>query len=118
MSYIQSLTRLPGEESPEATAPPNPARAAQEVLAAPLVAINSVTDKLNFGVAKLTQGISRALPSFPAARLWVDMVFGWPHYHMRPPNLTPPAPPIFLPSIGPAILSGALNVLISDYSAS
>jgi len=121
MSYIQSLTRLPGEDSPEAsteaTTPPNPARAAQEVLAAPLVAINSVTEKLNYGVAKLTGGISRALPSFPAARLWVDMVFGWPHYHMHPPNLTPPAPPIFLPSIGPAILSGALNVLINGFPA-
>src|SRR5215813_4212237 len=117
MSYIQSLTRLPGEDSPEATTPPNPARAAQEVLAAPMVAIEAVTDKLNYGVAKLTGGISRALPSFPAARLWVDMVFGWPHYHMHPPNLTPPAPPIFLPSIGPAILSGALNVLINGFPA-
>jgi RHS repeat-associated protein len=118
MSDRQSLTGLPGADSPpEADSPANPARAAQEVLAAPMVAINAVTDELNYGVAKLTEGISRALPSFPAARLWVDMVFGWPHYHMHPPNLTPPAPPIFLPSIGPAILSGALNVLINGFPA-
>jgi RHS repeat-associated protein len=116
MSDRQSLTGLPGADSPpEAANPANPARAAQEVLAAPMVAISAVTDELNYGVAKLTGGISRALPSFPAARLWVDMVFGWPHYHMHPPNLTPPAPPIFLPSIGPAILSGALNVLINGF---
>src|SRR5262245_44554491 len=118
MSDRQSLTGLPGADSPpEADSPANPARAAQEVLAAPMVAIEAVTDELNYGVAKLTGGISRALPSFPAARLWVDMVFGWPHYHMHPPNLTPPAPPIFLPSIGPAILSGALNVLINGFPA-
>src|SRR5262252_1630996 len=102
MSYMQSLTGLPGEDSPpEAASPANPARAAQEVLAAPMVVIGAVTDELDYGVAKLTGGISRALPSFPAARLWIDMVFGWPHYHMHPPNLTPPAPPLFLPSIGP-----------------
>jgi hypothetical protein len=45
------------------------------------------------------------------------MVFGWPHYHMHPPNLTPPAPPIFLPSIGPVLLSGAVNVLINGFPA-
>jgi RHS repeat-associated protein len=118
MSDGQSLTGLPGANSTEATTPPpNPARDVQQVLAAPA----AVANVAQYQIAKHTQAISDALPSFPAARLFGDMVFGWPHYHMHPPNWfpppAPPAPPIFLPSIGPVILSGSLTVLINGLPA-
>lgn len=74
-------------------------------------------DALNFGVAKATYAIVQVLPSFPAARLFADMVFGWPHAHSHPPNLIPPAPPIPLPSIGPVICAGAVSVLINGLPA-
>jgi YD repeat-containing protein len=74
-------------------------------------------DALNSGVGEATLPLLQNLPKFPAARLGIDMVFGWPHYHTHPPNLTPPAPPIFLPSIGPVLLSGAVNVLINGFPA-
>src|SRR5262245_18693263 len=112
----QHLTGLPGSESPAAARPqPNPARDVQEFISAPMAVAGAAVDKLNLAAASVTDGLSKLLPSFPAARLFVDMVFGWPHYHMHPPNLIPPAPPIFLPSIGPVICAGAVNVLINGF---
>jgi YD repeat-containing protein len=115
MSIEQDLTGLPAVNSSEAPPqpPPNPARDVQEVLATPQALVEGVTDNLNYEVAKATQGISQSLPCFPAARLFVDMVFGWPHTHTHPPNMVPPG----WPSIGPAILSGAQNVLINGLPA-
>src|SRR5262245_15501564 len=108
MSTEQGLTGLPADKqelSPKE--PPNPARDVEKILSKPQALIEGVTDKLDTGLAKATLGISRALPCFPAARLFVDMVLGWPHTHPHPPT-TPPG--LYLPSIGPVILSGAWNV--------
>jgi hypothetical protein len=118
MSDEQSVTLLPS--APPAESEPqhsNPARAVQEFVSAPLAIADAAMNQLNTGFGRLTQGIAQALPSFPAARLFGDLVFGWPHYHMHPPNLVPPAPPIFLPSIGPVICAGAVNVLINGLPA-
>jgi uncharacterized Zn-binding protein involved in type VI secretion len=59
-------------------------------------------------------------PAFPALRI-TDMDFGLPHLHNHPPNVTPPAPPVPLPSTGPVIpipiLSGASRTLINGLPA-
>jgi YD repeat-containing protein len=118
MSTEQPVTTLPAAKRPEPPAePPNQARDVEKILAKPQNLVVGVGDKVNYGIAKATLGISRVLPCFPAARLFIDMVIGFPHYHTHPPNLTPPSPPVFLPSIGPVILAGAQNVLINGLPA-
>ncbi|MBO0722254.1 MAG: hypothetical protein J2P41_15620, partial [Blastocatellia bacterium] len=83
MGTEQGLTGLPagGNQNPVPKEPPNPAQHVMDILSTPMNMVQGVTDKLNMGVAKATLGISRALPCFPAARLFVDMVFGLPHTH-------------------------------------
>src|SRR5262245_61835242 len=114
----QHLTGLPGSESPvDERTRPNLSKDAQEFVNAPFAVAGAAVDQLNLGVASLTNGISPLLPSFHASRLFVDKVFGWPHYHLHPPNLVPPAPPIFLPGAGPVICAGAVNVLTNSFPA-
>ncbi|HEU4389589.1 MAG TPA: PAAR domain-containing protein [Blastocatellia bacterium] len=74
-------------------------------------------DRLNLAVARATLAVLQVLPKFPAARLFGDIVFGWPHAHSHPPNLIPPAPPIPLPSFGPVLCAGAVSVLINGLPA-
>ena len=73
------------------------------------------TDFLNNAFARATAGISKALPSFPAATMGA-MVVGMPHTHPHPPSLIPPAPPIPLPAIG-SVLTGCASVLINGMPA-
>ncbi len=59
---------------------------------------------LDDAFARATSGISRVLPSFPAATIG-SMVLGMPHTHTHPPSLIPPAPPIPLPALAPCSLA-------------
>src|SRR5215813_10098467 len=114
----QRLTRLPVQPAPPAAADkPNPARAVQEFVGEKMAMISAPVDALNLGMAKATLAFVRILPKFPAARLFGDIVFGWPHAHDHPPNLIPPSPPIPLPSFGPVICAGAVSVLINGLPA-
>jgi RHS repeat-associated protein len=118
MDSEQPLTSLPTTSPPaQEEKPPNPARDVEQFVSGVMQAASAPVDALNRGVGEATLPILEVLPRFPAARLWVDLVFGWPHFHEHPPNLEPPAPPIFLPSIGPVLLSGAVNVLINGFPA-
>ncbi|HKX29151.1 MAG TPA: RHS repeat-associated core domain-containing protein [Blastocatellia bacterium] len=90
----------------------NPARTLQSFVGQTMALVMKPVDLLNQGVAGLTQGVSQALPSFPAARLFRDLVLGWPHSHPHPPSMGFP-----LPSIGPVICAGATNVLINGWPA-
>lgn len=110
----QRVTSLPVQPAPPAAAQkPNPARDVQEFVGNAISVVSAPVDALNLGVAKATLAFVQMLPKFPAARLFGDIVFGWPHAHSHPPNLIPPAPPIPLPSVGPVICAGAVSVLIN-----
>src|SRR5882672_9329697 len=110
----QRVTSLPVKPAPPAAAnKPNPARDVQEFVGEKMAMISAPVDALNLGLAKATLAFVQMLPKFPAARLFGDIVFGWPHAHSHPPNLIPPAPPIPLPSVGPVICAGAVSVLIN-----
>jgi RHS repeat-associated protein len=110
----QRITTLPIQPAPPAAAEkPNPAKAVQEFVGNAMATVSAPVDALNLGVAKATLAFVQMLPKFPAARLFGDIVFGWPHAHSHPPNLIPPAPPIPLPSFGPVICAGAVSVLIN-----
>src|SRR5262245_40386911 len=114
----QRITTLPIQPAPPAAAEkPNPARDVQEFVGNALSVVSAPVDALNLGLAKATLGFVQMLPKFPAARLFGDIVFGWPHAHAHPPNLIPPAPPIPLPSVGPVICAGAVSVLINGLPA-
>lgn len=109
----QSITSLPqSHANPQAVEPPNPAQDVLMFVGDVTSVVTAPVDMLNQGVASLTNGISNALPSFPAARTLVDLVFGWPHSHPHPPSFGTP-----LPSIGPVLLAGSLNVLINGLPA-
>src|SRR5215813_13616634 len=118
MSSGQRLTTLPTAPAPAmAQGQPNPARDVQNFVGGVMAKAMAPIDALNLGVAKATYAIVQVLPSFPAARLFADMDFGWPHAHSHPPNLIPPAPPVPLPSVGPVICAGAVSVLINGLPA-
>jgi uncharacterized Zn-binding protein involved in type VI secretion len=88
---------------------------AQRVVGAAAGLAQAPTDFLNDAFARATDGISKALPSFPAATIG-SMVLGMPHTHTHPPSLIPPAPPIPLPALG-AIMTGCPTVLIGGMPA-
>jgi len=95
----------------------NPAAAVRDVGGAILGAVNIGAELTNTGVAVLTNSISAALPSFPAATLG-SMYLGVPHGHLHPPSLVPPAPaPIPLPTLGAITLGTCVQVLIGGMPA-
>ena len=112
---LTDLPKAPSDAPPSdesAQQPSNPARDVQNFVGGALAIAWKPADLANTGLAKLTEGLSRILPCFPAARLFVDLVLGWPHGHAHPPTFGFP-----LPSIGPVICAGATNVLINGLPA-
>src|SRR5262245_15112656 len=113
MEQLRRLTHIPDHPANEQLQPPpNPARAVQSFVGEAMSLVFKPLDLANLGAAKATNWLSNALPSFPAARLFIDMVVGWPHSHPHPPTFGVP-----LPSIGPVICAGAVNVLINGLPA-
>jgi hypothetical protein len=107
MDNIQRVTILPTKPQIESEQKPsNPARDAQNFVGEVILVLIKPADLHNLGGAKLTQRLSNASPSFPAARLYRDLVMGWPHSHPHAPTFCSP-----LPSIGVVICAGATNVL-------
>lgn len=77
----------------KAERPPSPARTLQEGLGKAMQIVSVPTEALNMGIARLTDGISKALPSFPAATMG-SLVVGLPHGHPHPPTFGVPLPPL------------------------
>src|SRR5262249_37794914 len=110
---IKRITKLPTRAPSQLEQQPsNPARAVQSFVGEVMGVISKPMDMLNFGVAKLTQGLANALGSYPAARLYRDYVRGLPHGHPHFPTFGIP-----LPSIGVVVCAGARNVLINGSPA-
>lgn len=105
---------------PFRNAPPPEQGVAGEVsqkLGGVLGVLGAPEELLNTGFAALTADIAAAFPSLPALTLG-GLHVGMPHGHSHPPSLVPPAPtPVPLPSIGPVVLAGAINVLIGGLPA-
>ena len=102
MENLKRVTNLPvGAPIESAQQPLNPARDLQKFVGEVMSVVTKPIDLANLGVAKLTQGLADALPSFPAARLFRDLVLGWPHSHPHPPTFGVP-----MPSLGPVICAG------------
>ncbi|HKX27676.1 MAG TPA: PAAR domain-containing protein [Blastocatellia bacterium] len=87
-------------------------RATQQSVGAAINAIGMGQDMLNVGFANLTAPLAALWPSMPAATL-TCLYVGFPHAHLHPPSLVPPAPPVPLPSLGPVLLGTCVQVLIN-----
>jgi RHS repeat-associated protein len=110
---VKRVTALPTRAPNEAEQqPPNPARDVQNFVGQAMSVVSKPMDMLNLGAAAATNWLANALPSFPAARLYTDLVLGWPHGHPHPPTFGFP-----LPSLGPVLLAGSRNVLINGLPA-
>jgi RHS repeat-associated protein len=110
---LKRVTTLPTRAPNEAEQrPPNPARDVQNFVGGVMSVVSMPMDMLNLGAAAATNWLANALPSFPAARLYTDLVLGWPHSHPHPPTFGFP-----LPSLGPVLLAGSRNVLINGLPA-
>jgi uncharacterized Zn-binding protein involved in type VI secretion len=109
--------------APPAQPPARPQNALHKVagaIGAVVGAPGRVTDLLNEGFARATNGIAQALPCFPAATL-TSVAIGAPHAHnLHPPSGPNPAPvpaPIPLPPIGPIMFGTCVSVLINGKPA-
>lgn len=71
-----------------------------------------VMDMPNLLLAKATLDLLKFLPKMPAARLFGDLVFQFGHTHPHPPTFGVP-----IPSVGPILAAGAVNVLINGLPA-
>lgn len=72
----------------------------------------AVMDMPNLLLAKATLDLLQFLPKMPAARLFGDLVFQFGHSHPHPPTFGVP-----IPSVGPILAAGAVNVLINGLPA-
>lgn len=72
----------------------------------------AVMDMPNLLLAKATLDVLKFLPKMPAARLFGDLVFQFGHTHPHPPTFGVP-----IPSVGPILAAGAVNVLINGLPA-
>lgn len=71
-----------------------------------------IMDMPNLLLAKATLDLLQFLPKMPAARLFGDLVFQYGHSHPHPPTFGVP-----IPSVGPILAAGAVNVLINGLPA-
>ena len=98
-------------QAAKAERPPSPARALQQGIGKAMTVLNSPLDGINMGIANLTNGLSKALPSFPAATMG-SLVVGLPHSHPHPPSFGVPLPPI-----GAVMAGCCVSVLIGGLPA-
>jgi len=99
--------------APKATPPKKPTNVLHDVSTgiSKVVGLPSMgVNLLNEGFAKLTDGISKALPSFPAATRY-SIAGGFPHAH----TLHPPF--IAIPPVGPVLLGNCVSVKINGKAA-
>ena len=109
MSDGQRLTSLPTAPAPPGfQGPHSVAGEVQQFVGQVMETAMAPVNALNLAVANATLAIAQALPKFPAARLYSDLVLGWPHSHPHPPTFGAP-----LPSLGPVLCAGAVSVLIN-----
>ena len=95
----------------KAERPPSPARTLQQGIGKAMQIVSAPTDMINMGIAKLTDGISKALPSFPAATMG-SLVLALPHAHPHPPSFGVPLPPV-----GMVMAGCCVSVLIGSLPA-
>lgn len=93
------------------TPPSNPVCAAAHYVNAALGVLQTIDRAHETYLALITAPLNAITPPMPACQLFTPMI-GLPHTHVHPPSLVPPAPPVPLPSIGMAMLPGALSVLV------
>lgn len=90
---------------------PSPARTLQEGIGKVMAVVSKPGDLINEGIANLTDGISKALPSFPAATMG-SLVVALPHSHPHPPSFGVPLPPL-----GAVMVGCCVSVLIGGMPA-
>ncbi len=106
---------MSGEGAPRsagrAAKPTSPARTLQEGIGKAMQIVSMPGDAINMGIANLTNGISKALPSFPAATMG-SLVVALPHSHPHPPSFGVPLPPL-----GAVMAGCCVSVLIGGLPA-
>ena len=100
-----------GMAASEAAKPANPARTLQEGIGKAMQVVSKPGEAINMGIAKFTNGISKALPSFPAATMG-SLVVALPHSHPHPPSFGVPLLPL-----GAVIAGCCVSVLIGGLPA-